>query len=379
MSHVLVLCISWFSLSFWLWLCLWLVNSLLPWTIIISPLQASAVSCEVFTIRFPPVCMSFLMLFCLFSAGGHDVWVLSNQPGPGFIMGNHYMMLVLVCISNFHFVWLVDHSHIHALVLPPIGEYIFLASRHCLYDLHEPHPSSFLGTLASCSSSLSVYIIQFNSSFSGHLSDGPLHVSLLFTFTPLAHLCLCLLSPMHTCLPLLSCPCLLAYTHLCLPVHIHLHLTSDLSPSVSLAFRIEKCASKQPKNELSSRNIVQCISSTSFFLCAHTYFSVVQIHATCPPIPLSTVTCMHLPTPAFPPCLLAMCTCLHLLCLCLHMCMHLHLHVFTPIHLPPCTVVPAPACLPAWVSSLYFFFFMLVLTASPHCLHHCLALAILIP
>ena len=161
---------------------------------------------------------------------------------------------------------------------------------------------------------------------------------------------------MHTCLPLLSCPCLLAYTHLCLPVHIHLHLTSDLSPSVSLAFRIEKCASKQPKNELSSRNIVQCISSTSFFLCAHTYFSVVQIHATCLPIPLSTVTCMHLPTPAFPPCLLAMCTCLHLLCLCLHMCMHLHLHVFAPIHLPPCTVVPAPACLPAWVCSLYFFF-----------------------
>ena len=46
-----------------------------------------------------------------------------------------------------------------------------------------------------------MYIIQFNSSFSGHLSDGPLHVSLLLTFMPLTHLCLCLLLPVHTCLP----------------------------------------------------------------------------------------------------------------------------------------------------------------------------------
>ena len=98
------------------------------------------------------------------------------------------------------------------------------------------------------------------------------------------------------------------------------------------------------------------MSSTSFFLCAHAYFSVVQIHATRPPMPLPTVTHAHLPTPAFPPCPLTMCTCLCLLHLCLCMCMLLHLHVFTPIHLPPCTVVPAPACLHAWVGSLYFFF-----------------------
>ena len=40
--------------------------------------------------------MSFLLLFCLFSAGVRDVLVLSNQPGPGFTVGNRYLMLVLV-------------------------------------------------------------------------------------------------------------------------------------------------------------------------------------------------------------------------------------------------------------------------------------------
>ncbi|KAI0004653.1 hypothetical protein BJV74DRAFT_793128 [Russula compacta] len=46
----------------------------------------------------------------------------------------------------------------------------------------------------------------------------------------------------------------------CLPVHIRLHLahlTSDPLPSASLTFRIEKYASKQPKNKLGSRNIVR--------------------------------------------------------------------------------------------------------------------------
>ena len=74
-----------------------------------------------------------------------------------------------------------------------------------------------------------------------------------------------------------------------------------------------------------------------------------------------------------------MCTCLRLLRHCLRMRMRLHLHVFAPIHLPPRTVVPAPACLHAWVSSLYFSFFILVLTASPHCLRHRPALAVPIP
>ena len=41
------------------------------------------------------VCL-FYCFVCLFSAGGHDVWVLSNQPGPRFTMGNLYLMLVLV-------------------------------------------------------------------------------------------------------------------------------------------------------------------------------------------------------------------------------------------------------------------------------------------
>ena len=44
----------------------------------------------------PLVCMSFYCFVCLFSAGGHDVWVLLNQPGPGFTVGNLYLMLVLV-------------------------------------------------------------------------------------------------------------------------------------------------------------------------------------------------------------------------------------------------------------------------------------------
>ncbi|KAH9964009.1 hypothetical protein BJV74DRAFT_799694 [Russula compacta] len=67
---------------------------------------------------------------------------------------------------------------------------------------------------------------------------------------------------MSTCLPLLSYLCLLTSTCLYMPVPAHAyspspHLPcSNPLPSASLTFRDEKCAFKQPKNKLSSRNIV---------------------------------------------------------------------------------------------------------------------------
>ena len=168
-----------------------------------------------------------------------------------------------------------------------------------VFTTHIPPPSLVLWPyiLPSSACTLSNSTLHF----SGHLSDSPLCVSLLFTFMPLAHLCLCLIC-----------------------------LTSDLLLSASLAFRIEKCGSKWPKNELSGRNIVWCMSSTSFFLCAHAYFLVVHIHATHPPTSLPAVACVHLPTPTFPP----VPTCLHLL--------------YAPNHLP----TPTSACLCASTSAL---------------------------
>ena len=157
-------------------------------------------------------------------------------------------------------------------------------------------------------------------------------------------------------------------------------LASDLSLSASLAFRIKKCASKQPKNKLSGRNIVWCMSSTSFFslcsclflCCSDLCHSPTYASACCWPCALAypcfpTVpTChVHPPLPALP--------------------LPVHAHMPSPACVCPYTPTPthccACPCLPAyaWVSSLYFFFFMLVLTASPHCLCHCLALAIPIP
>ena len=196
-----------------------------------------------------------------------------------------------------------------------------------------------------------------------------------------------------TPLPAVTCMHLPTPAFLPVPTHLHLlyapnHLPTPTSAcpctsaSASSALPLTSCLVwvqmtqewtwQQEYSSVHEFNLFFSLCSCLFLCCSDSHHSPTYASACCcphalayPHFPTVLAHHVHLPPPALP--------------------LPAHAHAHAPAHVHPHTPTPthccACPCLPAyaWVSSLYFFFFMLVLIANPHCLHHCLALAIPIP